>query len=180
MTTRLMTVALVSLAVMSWHSAWAQEEAPGKQIPEGQINAQQAQLANLLYGKKYLDPYMVNFLKNMSDMDYDYEGDAFITDANPTRLCISNLRYNISDYETNILGPFVTLRLDEALPSIMGLEDGFYWSELSNIQRNNNQVSFWYSPYNQTPGTIWLSSADEAAQVEQGMRYLAENCKGLW
>lgn len=174
------TVGLWLFGVSAGHSAWGQEEAPAKLVPEAQINAQQVTLANLLYGKKYLDPYMVNFLKSMSDMDYDYEGDAFITDANATRLCISNLLYNISDYETNLLGPFFSMRLDESLPTIMGLEDGFYWSELSNIQRSNNQVSFWYSPYNQTPGTIWLNSASEAEQVEQGMRYLAENCKGVY
>jgi hypothetical protein len=178
MAIRLMTVALLSVGLNAWHSASAQEEAPVKQRPDAQINAQQLQLANLLYGKKYLDPYMVNFLTIMRDMDYDYKGDAVITDARATRLCISNLLYNIRDYKANILGPFVTMRLDESLPTVMGLEDGFYWSEVSNIQRSNNQVSFWYSPYNQTPGTIWLNSTDEAEQVEQGMRYLAENCKG--
>lgn len=177
---RVVNVGLWLLAVSVGQSVWAQEEAPAKLVPAAQINAQQLNLANLLYGKQYLDPYMVNFLKSMSDAGYEYEGKAYITDANATRLCISNLLYNISDYETNLLGPFFTMRLDESLPTIMGLPDGFYWSELSNIQRNNNQVSFWYSPYQQTPGTVWLSSNSEAEQVEQGMRYLAENCKGVY
>lgn len=161
-------------------AAGAQEEAPIKPRPEQQINVQQQQLAKLLVGKKYLDPYLVNFLKSMSDAGYEYKGSAYITDASSTRLCISHLLYNISDYETNILGPFVTLRLDESLPTVMGLEDGFYWSEVSHIQRSNNQVSFRYSPYAQTPGTVWLNSASEAERVEQGMRYLAENCQGVY
>ena len=176
----LLVVGFGLLGVSVGHAAWAQEEAPAKLVPEAQINAQQMNLANLLYGKHYLDPYMVNFLKTMNDAGYEYKGKAYITDANATRLCISNLLYNISDYETNLLGPFFTMRLDESLPTIMGLPDGFYWSELSNIQRSNNQVSFWYSPYQQTPGTVWLQSASEAEQVEQGMRYLAENRKGVY